>query len=235
MKDKKNKEKIVYIMSDANVDELSDKKIVIEDGAMVDYIFLINCQNEPDLDVRIEVVVKDGALANFYYCALGSGSVSVRVEYIIYSKSRINQRLVCLSRGSGKAEVFENFKFLGSGSTGVFLCDGVAMDNSSLEIVNSIETSVGSKGNTGLIDMKAHLLGKKARGVLVPTLKMLSHDASMCHKAKVYNFTQPSIDYLNTRLIDKRGREGLLKGGLFKTFANEVGDDQVKEIILKNI
>ena len=212
--------------------KINRQKIIISSGLRIDYIFYISPGVKNNSAFVREIDVKDGVLANFYYCFLGFGSLNFNIEYNIYSGTKVNNYFVYKAQKDFQIKINENFRFLGSNSIGNFISEGAALNNSCVDYSSNIFVNKNTKKNIASLDMKLHLLSAKSCGNLLPSLEVLSHSAKTAHAAKVYNFKPGELEYLSARGLGKLKANQLLKKGIFKVFAGNIKNNKIKNKIL---
>jgi len=189
----------------------SKGKIVLMNGAKVDYVHIHNWKKEK-VSVDYEFILeKSSSLSYLMKTGSSPKKYKVNTKFKVMEKGKCDTTFV-MNASNSKVFIKEEMLLSGEGSTGVLKLRIVSRNGASVMAESEI---IGKDKVRGHLDCQGLVIGKNSEISLDPRLRVESEKSLLTHEASVGRIEEEEMYYLRSRgLSEKKAIDLLIRGFL---------------------
>jgi len=209
------------------------ESVIIKQDTAVQYVYLLNSAD--DLNKSHTFEVQDNAQLDVYYCVMTEADVTAQIHYKIGEHATVNHRVLFFASGEQKIDITETHQFMKPSGVGRFLAHGFLKDKAKSNYDSTIVIDPHAQKVDSRLDLHSFLLSRKAKSVMVPSLKIEAHDVKAGHGATVTHIDDETLFYLQSRGLTREQARTLYIDGIVHDFVAQFDAPEVQEVILQKI
>ena len=198
-------------------------KIEIGINCQVNYLAILNDSCER------EVKIGDNSSLNINSLYLSSGQF--KINNYLGKNVVLNSQILSYQKNDQILEIEDNYIFTDKSSVGKIIANALADDNSTINYLSDVVIKSEAMQTEARIDMKLYLLSNKARGLMLPGLKIATNAVKAGHGASTNKLTPEDLFYLNSRGLSEGQAKKLIIDSIVQNFLVNIKDDEYKKII----
>jgi len=210
-------------------------QIIIGRGCEIQYVF-IERATRPSVSIeQRELFLGANSRLKSYRVYLGQGTSQLKFISHLDQGAELDSRVFFYQSGTEILTAEDNYIFEAPDSRGRFNVTGLLSGAASAQYYSDIIITPVAQKTDSRIDMKLYLLDPRARGVILPGLKIAANEVKAGHGASTFQLSPDDLFYLQARGLSKEQAKNLVINSLAQRFVDGLVDQELKKDILTQI
>lgn len=198
-------------------------KIEIGSNCVINYIGIL--KNSCDR----EIIIGDNSIINISSLYLSAGQF--KINNYLGKEVVLNSQVLAYGQQEQVLQIEDNYIFKGPASTGKIIASALADNLSTINYLSDVVIKPEASQTETRIDMKLYLLNSRAKGLMLPGLKIATNNVKAGHGASTSQLTAEDLFYLSSRGLTDNQSKRLVIDSILKKFLINISDPETKDLI----